>query len=149
MIRNKKYKQGYYKLKNPSKYRGDANNIIYRSGWEQKILYYLDNHPSVIWFASEELVIPYISPLDNKQHRYFPDFILKIRDKEGKEQVYVWEIKPHSQTQIPTQKRQTQRLIREAATYAVNQEKWKAADIFCKKNGLIFKVITEKNLNLK
>ena len=69
--------KGRFRPKNPQKYKGDANNIIYRSTWEIKVMNYLDDNPNVIWWGSEELPIPYYSPVDKKMHRYFPDFIAK------------------------------------------------------------------------
>lgn len=140
--------RGFYKVQNREKYNGDPDNVVYRSSWELRVLKWLDNHPSVIWFASEELPIPYVSPIDNKVHRYFPDFIVKIRQKNGKEVTMVLEVKPEKQTQKPTQKRKTQRFLQEAATYAINQEKWRAADLFCKEHGWQFKLITEKDLGI-
>ena len=74
---------GKFTPKNPQKYKGDPKNIIYRSSWEVKVMKYLDDHPDVIWWGSEELVIPYWSPVDNKKHRYFPDFVAKIKQKNG------------------------------------------------------------------
>jgi predicted TIM-barrel fold metal-dependent hydrolase len=109
---------------------------------------YLDNNPSVIWWASEELPIPYRSPVDNRMHRYFPDFIVKVRRKDGLVMTYILEVKPEAQTKMPTQKRKTKRFIQEAATYAINQEKWRAADIFCKEHGWQFKILTENDLGL-
>lgn len=144
---NKSHK-GWFTPKNPKKYNGDSTNIIYRSSWELKVMKWLDEHPKVIWWNSEELVIPYRSPVDNKMHRYFPDFIVKMRKKDGLVMTYVLEIKPHAQTKMPTQKRRTKRYLQEAATYAVNQEKWRAADIFCKEHGWQFKVLTEKELGI-
>ena len=108
---------------------------------------YLDEHPSIIWWASEELPIPYKSPVDQKVHRYFPDFIAKVR-QGTKETTIVMEVKPFKQTQKPVQKRKTKRFLQEAVTYAVNQEKWRAADLFCKEHGWQFKLITEKELGL-
>ena len=140
--------KGFYKVQNREKYNGDPDNVVYRSSWELRVLKWLDNHPSVIWFASEELPIPYVSPIDNKVHRYFPDFIVKIRQKNGKEVTMVLEVKPEKQTQKPTQKRKTQKFLQEAATYAINQEKWRAADLFCKEHGWQFKLITEKDLGI-
>ena len=144
---NKSYK-GIFKPKNPKKYNGDSTNIIYRSSWEIRVMKYFDDHPNVIWWASEELTIPYVSPVDNKTHRYFPDFIVKMRLKDGKVTTYILEVKPLAQTKMPVQKRKTKRFIQEAATYAVNQEKWRAADLFCREHGWQFKVITEKELGL-
>jgi hypothetical protein len=144
---NKTYK-GTFKPKNPSKYKGNANNIIYRSSWELRVMKYFDDNPNVIWWASEELVIPYKSPVDNRMHRYFPDFVAKVKQKGGSEKTMVLEVKPDAQTRMPVQKRKTQRFIQEAATYAINQEKWRAADLFCREHGWQFKVITEKELGL-
>jgi hypothetical protein len=140
--------KGTFLPKNPSKYNGNSKNIIYRSNWELRVMKYFDDHPNVIWWASEELPIPYVSPIDNKTHRYFPDFIVKMRLKDGKIITYILEVKPLAQTKMPIQKRKTQRFIQEAATYAVNQEKWRAADLFCREHGWQFKVITEKELGL-
>ena len=78
----------------------------------------------------------------------FPDFIVKVSRKDGLVMTYLWEVKPYSQTKMPVQKRKTQRFIQEAATYAVNQEKWRAADLFCKEHGWQFKVLTEKDLGI-
>jgi predicted TIM-barrel fold metal-dependent hydrolase len=109
---------------------------------------YLDDHPNVIWWGSEELVIPYWSPVDNKKHRYFPDFVAKIRQKNGVVKTFVIEVKPEAQTKPPIQKRKTQRYIQEAATYVINQSKWKAATEFCKDHGWEFQVLTEKHLGI-
>lgn len=143
---NKTYR-GFYKVKNRHKYNGNPDNVVYRSSWELQVLKYLDNHPDVIWFASEELPIPYKSPVDQKVHRYFPDFIARIRQVD-KEITVVMEVKPFNQTQLPKQKRRTQKFLQEVATYAVNQEKWRAADLFCKEHGWKFMLITEKELGL-
>lgn len=140
--------KGTFLPKNPSKYNGNSKNIIYRSNWELRVMKYFDDHPNVIWWASEELPIPYVSPVDNKTHRYFPDFIVKMRLKDGKITTYILEVKPLAQTKMPVQKRKTKRFIQEAATYAINQEKWRAADLFCREHGWQFKVITEKELGL-
>jgi hypothetical protein len=143
-----KTSKGFFKPKHPSKYNGDSTNIIYRSSWELKVMKWLDEHPKVIWWNSEELVIPYRSPVDNRMHRYFPDFIAKMRQKDGLVMTYVIEIKPDAQTKMPTQKKKTKRYLQEAATYAVNQEKWRAADIFCQEHGWKFLVLTEKHLGI-
>jgi hypothetical protein len=139
--------KGWFTPRNPSKYKGDATNIVYRSSWELRVMKYLDEQPNVIWWASEELPIPYKSPIDQKVHRYFPDFIARIR-QVNKEVTVVIEVKPFNQTQMPKQKRKTQKFLQEIATYAINQEKWRAADLFCKEHGWQFKIITEKELGL-
>jgi hypothetical protein len=148
MTYGKKTYKGRFQPKNPKKYNGDADNIIYRSTWEVRVMKWLDEHPNVVWWASEELPIPYKSPLDNRIHRYFPDFIAKIKQKDGSVMTYIIEVKPLEQTKMPVQKKKTQRYIREAATYVVNQEKWKAADIFCQEHGWKFMIMTEKELGI-
>jgi len=140
--------KGRFKPKNPEKYNGSAENIIYRSSWELRVMKYLDESASIIWWASEELAIPYLSPVDQKMHRYFPDFIVKVREKSGLVMTYILEVKPENQTKRPVQKRKTQKFLQEAATYAINQEKWRAADIFCQEHGWKFKVVTEKDLGI-
>jgi hypothetical protein len=140
--------KGRFKPKNPKKYNGSADNIIYRSSWELRVMKYFDESPNIIWWASEELAIPYRSPVDQKMHRYFPDFIVKVREKTGLVMTYILEVKPEKQTKVPVQKRKTQKYLQEAATYAINQEKWRAADIFCQDHGWKFKVVTEKDLGI-
>ena len=140
--------KGTFKPKNPTKYNGNANNVVYRSLWELRVMKYLDDHPEVIWWASEELIIPYFSPIDNKKHRYFPDFVAKMKRKDGTVMTYVIEVKPEIQTKKPVQKRQTKKYIQESMTYIVNQCKWKAATEFCKDHGWEFKIITEKDLGI-
>lgn len=147
MTYGKSYK-GFFNPKNPKKYNGDSTNIIYRSTWELRVMKWLDNHPNVIWWNSEELIIRYRSPVDNKMHRYFPDFIAKMKQKDGSVMTYVIEVKPEAQTKMPVQKKKTKRFLQEAATYAVNQEKWRAADIFCQEHGWKFLVLTEKDLGI-
>ena len=140
--------KGWFTPKNRSKYKGDSENVVYRSSWELRVMKWLDENPSVIWWASEELIIKYKSPIDQKIHRYFPDFIVRLKQKNGAESTVVIEIKPQKQTVKPVQKRKTKRYLQEAATYAVNQEKWRAADLFCKEHGWEFKLITEKELGI-
>jgi hypothetical protein len=140
-----KYKPSY-----PTKYKGDPNNIICRSSWERKFCYYCDHNENIIEWGSEEFWIPYLSPVDNRVHRYFPDFIIKVKEKTGQIKTYVIEVKPKKQTQAPQKKtRATKSYIYECKTYAVNQAKWKAADEFCKDRLIEFKVITEEDLGIK
>jgi hypothetical protein len=140
--------KGWFTPKHRNKYKGDSENVVYRSSWELRVMKWLDENPSVIWWASEELIIKYRSPLDQKIHRYFPDFIVRLKQKNGTESTVVIEIKPQKQTVKPEQKRKTKRYLQEAATYAVNQEKWRAADLFCKEHGWQFKVLTEKDIGI-
>ena len=73
----RQYKQGLFYPKNTEKYKGDFSNIVYRSSWELKFMHWADESKNVLEWSSEELVIPYLSPLDNKMHRYFVDFKIK------------------------------------------------------------------------
>lgn len=145
---SKTYK-GKYRPENPSKYAGDPNNIVYRSLWERKVMVYLDKHESVISWGSEEFFIPYVSPVDRKPHRYFPDFIVRVRTKEGKVKTMIWEVKPNRQIKAPVKKsRVTRQYVTEVMTYGVNEAKWKAAQEFCADRGWEFRLITEKELGM-
>ena len=141
------YKQGFFKPTNPKKYRGDAENIVYRSGWEKKVMNWCDTNKSVVSWSSEEVVIPYMSPIDNRVHRYFVDFYVEAIDNNGNKQTYLLEVKPKAQTQEPKfQKRKTKKYITEVMTWGVNEAKWKAAQEYCKDHGWQFKLITEADL---
>ena len=140
---------GIFKPTNPSKYAGDHKNIIWRSTWECRVMTWLDKNPNVISWASEELIVPYVSPVDRRWHRYFPDFLVKVKTQDGKSKTMMLEVKPKKQTQAPKpQKRVTKRYITEVTTWGVNQAKWKAAEEYCKDRGWEFKVITEDHLGL-
>jgi len=128
---------------------GDYKNIVYRSSWECKVMSWLDNNPSIVNWGSEELIIPYKSPVDGKVHRYFPDFVVKVQSKDGKLRTMILEVKPKRQTQAPKQqKRITKQYINEVTTWGVNQAKWKAATDFCLDRGWEFKILTEDHLGL-
>jgi len=149
MVMYKETYKGKYKVKNPAKYRGDMNNVIYRSSWELKLMNWCDTNESVLEWGSEVAVIPYISPVDNKVHRYFVDFYMKIRDKHGVEQKYLVEVKPKKFTQEPVKPRRvTKQFIDEVFTYGVNQAKWKAAREFCEDRRWKFVVLTEDELKI-
>jgi hypothetical protein len=138
--------KGRYKPKNPEKYKGDPTNIIYRSGWELKLMGYLDVHGEVVQWASEEFCIPYRSPVDNRIHRYFPDFWVKKTDGS----ILVIEVKPAVQAEPPKQpSRMTRRYVNEVFEYGKNQAKWKAAREFCEDRGWLFMVMTERELGIK
>ena len=140
-------------LKNPEKYKGQYP-ITLRSSWEIKFSIWLDANPSVIEWSSESIIIPYVSPADNRKHRYFVDFWMMVAEKpSGRIKEYLIEIKPYGQT-IPPKKpaRMTKRYVGQVAEYLKNQAKWKAAREFCDRcqieNGkdICFVVLTEKDL---
>lgn len=141
--------KGYFKPRNPQKYRGDPTNIIYRSRWELKFMAYLDEHPKVVEWSSEEIIIPYRSPVDNRIHRYFPDFFVKKINSAGLVESAIIEIKPASQARPPEKPaRVTKRYINEVFTWGVNEAKWKAAQDFCADRKWTFHVFTEKELGI-
>lgn len=144
------YYQGRFSPKNPKKYRGDPTNIIYRSLWELRVMKWLDEKENVIEWQSEEIAISYISPLDKRPHRYFPDFVARIRQSDGSIKTMLLEVKPHAQTKEPKKKkRKTKQYVNEVTTWGVNQAKWKSATEYCIDRGWEFKLITEKELGIK
>ena len=146
----KEYLQGKYKPSNPEKYKGDVCNIIYRSSWERKFLYYCDMNKNIIEYSSEEVVIPYRSPVDNRYHRYFPDFYIKVKESNGTIKKKIIEIKPFKQCIEPKVKKITSKsYIYEVVEYAKNQAKWNAAKEWCLDHGYEFKVLTENELGIK
>lgn len=141
------YKQGFYKPKNSKKYIGDPTNIVYRSAWEKRVMQSLDENINVIRWSSEEVVVPYISPIDNKRHRYFVDFYVEAIAPDGSLKKMLLEVKPAAQTRPPVSPgRKTKRYITEVMTYGVNEAKWKAAREYCKDRGWEFRIITEAEL---
>jgi hypothetical protein len=141
------YKQGFFKPLNPKKYIGDPTNIVFRSGWEKRVMEWLDTNANVIRWGSEEVIIPYVSPIDNKVHRYFTDFYVEAVGRDGETRKMLLEVKPKAQTQEPKKpQRTTKRYITEVMTYGVNQAKWKAAEDFCRNRGWEFRLITETEL---
>ena len=141
--------KGKYKPSNTRKYKGDPTKVIYRSLWERKFMVYCDTNENVLEWGSEERCLPCSSPVDNRVHRYFPDFYIKVKESNSIKK-YLIEVKPKKQTSPPKKpRRQTKGYIREAYEYAKNQAKWKAAREFCADRMWEFKVITEIELGIK
>ena len=142
--------KGKYKVRAPYKYKGNPTKVIYRSLWELKFMTYCDTNINILEWGSEEVYMWYRSPVDNRAHRYFPDFYIKVKESDGQIKKYIIEVKPQRQTKPPTKpKRQTKGYLREAFEYAKNQAKWKAANEWCLDRGFEFKVLTEKELGIK
>ena len=140
---------GKFSPKNTNKYLGDPTNVWYRSLWERRVMVHLDSNPSVIEWSNEEIVIPYLSPVDNRWHRYFPDFFVRVKNRSGITEAMILEVKPKSQAQPPVKKSKvTRRYITEVMTWGVNEAKWKAAVEYCKDRSWQFKVITEDDLGI-
>ena len=141
---------GKFQPSYPRKYKGDPTNIIYRSLWERRFMIYCDTNEKILEWGSEEIIVPYRSPIDNRYHRYFPDFYIKVKDKNGKIKKMIIEIKPYKQCIEPkVQKRKTKGYIYEVVEYAKNQAKWEAAREWCLDRGYEFKVLTENELGIK
>ena len=139
-----------YKVRCRYKYKGDPTKVIYRSLWELKFMKYCDTNINILEWGSEEMYVWYRSPVDNRPHRYFPDFYIKTKESSGKIKKYIIEVKPKRQTKPPAKpKRQTKGYLREAFEYAKNQAKWKAANEWCIDRGFEFKVLTENELGIK
>ena len=145
--------KGWFTPKNRSKYKGDSENVVYRSSWELRVMKWLDENPSVIWWASEELIIRYKSPIDQKMHRYFPDFYVEQINKDKKKDKILIEVKPKYQTVPPMIKKNgskpTKRYINEVKTWGINQAKWDAAREFCLDKGWKFQIMHEDHLGIK
>lgn len=144
-----KYLQGKFTPTNPEKYVGDITNIVYRSSWELKFLQYCDRNPDILQYGSEEIIIPYLHPVDKRIHRYFPDFVLKVKTKDQQIKTLLIEIKPEAQTKPPPMKKRSRQQIQEVVKYAINKSKWEAAQQFCKKNGWEFEILTERSLGIR
>ena len=113
---SKKYRQGIFTPKNSKKFIGVK--AIYRSGLELKFFRFCDDNKNVIKWSSENVVVPYVSPLDGRVHRYFVDNFISI--KEGTNiKNYLVEIKPYRQTKPPTTKyKKKQHIVYEQKQWA-------------------------------
>lgn len=151
MAKEVNYSQGKFRPKNPEKYQGDPTKIFFRSSYELKFMQYCDLRENVLSYQSEEFSIPYISPIDGRYHRYFPDFLIKYKDKTGKIRKALIEIKPEKDLKEPDKnpKRKTKSWAYQVKTWAVNQQKWSAAEKFCEERGWEFKIFTEKELGIE
>jgi len=145
--RRKPYK-GKFQPTDPHKYKGNPRNIIYRSMWERQCMVYFDRNENVIEWSSEEVVIPYVSPFDGKVHRYYPDFLVKVRKGQMTE-IRIIEIKPSKFLKPPKEpKRKTKSYLYEVREWGRNTAKWDAAQKYCEDRGWLFDVWTEKTLRM-
>tara|TARA_B100001057_G_scaffold490261_1_gene578160 strand:+ start:1410 stop:1844 length:435 start_codon:yes stop_codon:yes gene_type:complete len=141
--------KGRYSPINKEKYQGNPTNVIYRSLWERKFMKWCDLNASVLKWGSEETIIPYISPIDKKIHRYFVDFYVQLQDKNGTIKSYLVEVKPKKYTKPPskTPKKKTRAWFSEVKNWGVNEAKWKAATEYAKDKKWEFIILTEDHLN--
>jgi len=144
--RTQKYK-GKFKPENPKKYMGDSDNIIYRSMWERRCMKYFDINPSILQWASEEVVIPYYDSMTKKVRRYFPDFLIKVKTSEGIK-THLIEVKPSKDLRPPVggkgKKKST--VLYEMKTYQMNRDKFASARKWCDDRNITFDIWTEKHL---
>lgn len=146
MHKRTNYNQGRFKPRNPSKYKGNPSNICYRSSLELKFMRYCDRNEGIISWCSEEFFIPYLDVTSNKVRRYYPDFLIEVKEL-NKIQKYLIEVKPKAQTQKPVKgNKKTKTILYETLQYNKNMSKWKYAIEWCKKHGIEFKIITEDDL---
>lgn len=140
-----------WKPKNPHKYVGNVNEIYTRSSWETKAMNWFDEQDNVIFWASEEIKIKYISPVDLQPHMYYPDFLVKMKVRSGEIKTYLVEVKPNAERFIPKvpKNKNSKKFLEALCTYNVNQAKWKAAEIYCEKQGIAFLVLDEYDLGIK
>jgi hypothetical protein len=135
-----KFAQGIYKVTNTDKYAG-RREPRYRSGWEHAFMRFCDSNDNIIQWASESISIPYRHPLTGKMTMYVPDFLVMYRDKNNQVRAEVIEIKPKKQSVI-----ESRASARDRAIVAVNYAKWDAAQKWCRRQGLTFRVVTEDDL---
>jgi len=135
-----KFAQGSYIIKNKAKYVG-RGTPRYRSGWELAFMRFLDNNDNILQWASESISIPYRNPITGKQSIYVPDFLITYRNRNNQMVAEVIEIKPKKQSIVESKMKSNER-----AVVAVNYAKWDSATKWCKKQGLLFRVITEDDM---
>ena len=135
-----KYAQGRFIVKNAEKYVGN-HTPLYRSSWEWTFMQFLDNHPSVLSWASEAIRIPYRNPLSGKETTYVPDFFIVYQDAAGQNHAELIEIKPLKEATF-----ETARSGLDKAKVAVNLAKWSAARAFCANKNITFRIVTESDL---
>ena len=135
-----RFAQGLYTLSNPAKYVGKSQPR-YRSGWEHAFMRFCDTNDNILQWASESIHIPYINPITGKNTIYIPDFLITYRNKDNQTRAELIEVKPKKQSVLESKAN-----ARDRAVVAVNYAKWDAATKWCKRNGLVFRVITEDDI---
>jgi len=140
MMRRKKFSQGKFDPKNPEKYIG-TYPIKYRSSWELVFMNVCDNNSNIKQWASESIKIPYRHPFTGRSTVYIPDFLIHYQDKNGKSKVEVIEIKPIRQTLAEKARGTKAKMV-----VAINKAKWTSAQSWCKKHGMVFRIMTEENM---
>ena len=140
-------KKGLFRPRHPAKYRGDVNNIVYRSSWEESVKTFLEYNTTIESWGSEIIAIPYRKPTTGRIHKYYPDFWVKYKNKDGNIVQEVIEVKPEKETRQPTTVGKTKKTqLYEAITWSINTSKWKSAKLFCDKYNMKFRILTERQI---
>jgi hypothetical protein len=134
------FAQGTYVPRNPGKYVGKGNPR-YRSGWEWSFFQFCDNNDAVLEWASEAIAIKYRHPFTGKITSYVPDVFMRYRTRNNKVCTELIEIKPRKQSLIEGKMSERDRMV-----VAINHAKWQAAQAWCKRAGIVFRVLNEDSL---
>ena len=126
--------------KNPQKYIGTKTELLCRSLWERRVCKFLDENEKIVKWSFEEVEIPYVSPIDKKVHRYIPDFLVQVDRGHTKKSMLI-EIKPKKQVHLKESASKQEKVM-----FAINNAKWQAAQKFCEKHNIEFKILTEKEI---
>lgn len=134
--------KGKFVPKNTKKYIGENyNKITYRSLWELKFCQMCDEHPNILFWASESISIKYKHPFTKQTKSYIPDFFVVYVDSKGRKFVELVEIKPMNQTDPKYAK-----TAKDKECLIINQAKWAAARAYCKKYNITFRIICEQHI---
>jgi hypothetical protein len=139
--------KGKFQPKNSQKYNGDPTKITYRSLWERKFMKFCDDKKNILQWSSEEVIVPYRSPIDNRMHRYYVDFLVTSINRNGIKETLLIEVKPKRQCKPPKKKsRVTKGYIKEVKAWGINSAKWEAATEYAENKGWKFIILTEDDL---
>lgn len=138
---SKKFASGSFSMTNPGKYVG-TKTPRYRSSWEFQFMKMCDTNPAIHKWASEAISIPYRDPLTNRNTIYIPDFFIQYVDKLNRINLELIEIKPSSQQILEKVGKNKYN----QAQFIKNQAKWQAANLWCKQQGIKFRIINENDM---
>lgn len=138
-----KVHKGFYNLKDPSKYIGN-NPPYYRSSWEFQLMHKFDTSTAIKEWSSEPIKLKYLNPLKQRYSWYVPDFFVVYIDKNNKQHRELIEVKPLKESSIVEAKSE-----RDKINCIINDSKWRVAKRWCQERGIVFRVITERELHKK
>jgi hypothetical protein len=154
----KSAKKGWYTLVNTHKFikphdgymksfNESTNQVEFKSSLEMKSFRFCDTSSNVKKWSCEPFHIKYLSPKDNKFHRYYIDLFVEFND--GKK--FIVEVKSSGETSAPKvpkkiTKKSEANYRKAVQTWLINSAKWKAAESFAQDKGIKFIFLTEKEL---